>query len=95
LGGRYGKSTGSPSEKGLKIDAETAIKYVFGREDLRNSPIMLYGQSLGGAVAIYLAEKHQDEVPSAQSLIRKAYWFQVDALIIENTFTDMPTVARK
>jgi fermentation-respiration switch protein FrsA (DUF1100 family) len=67
LGGRYGKSTGSPSEKGLKIDAETAIKYVFGREDLRNSPIMLYGQSLGGAVAIYLAEKHQDEVPSAQS----------------------------
>jgi pimeloyl-ACP methyl ester carboxylesterase len=60
--GRYGKSTGSPSERGLKIDAETAIQHIFGREELRNSPIILYGQSLGGAVAIYLAEKHQDEV---------------------------------
>jgi fermentation-respiration switch protein FrsA (DUF1100 family) len=59
---RYGKSTGSPSEKGLKIDAETSLQYIFGREELRNSPIVLYGQSLGGAVAIYLAEKHQDEV---------------------------------
>src|SRR5271170_4736728 len=58
----YGKSSGSPSEKGLKIDAETALQYVFKREELRNSPIILYGQSLGGAVAIYLAEKHQDEV---------------------------------
>jgi pimeloyl-ACP methyl ester carboxylesterase len=59
---RYGKSSGSPSEKGLKIDAETAMQYIFGREELRNSPIILYGQSLGGAVAIYLAEKHQTEV---------------------------------
>lgn len=38
------------------------MQYVFGREELRNSSIILYGQSLGGAVAIYLAEKHQDEV---------------------------------
>ena len=61
---RYGYSTGSPSEKGLKIDGETALKYLFNREDLRNSPIVLYGQSLGGAVAIYLAEKHQEAVSS-------------------------------
>jgi len=38
------------------------LKYIFEREELRHSPIILYGQSLGGAVAIYLAEKHQDEV---------------------------------
>ena len=46
----------------MKIDGETALKYLFEREDLRNSPVVLYGQSLGGAVAIYLAEKYQDEV---------------------------------
>ena len=66
LGGKcndsYGKSTGSPSERGLKIDAETAIQYIFGREELRHSPVVLYGQSLGGAVAIYLAERHMNEV---------------------------------
>jgi len=61
--GRYGKSTGSPSEKGLKIDAETSLQYIFGREELRSCPIILYGQSLGGAVAIYLSEKHHNEVP--------------------------------
>jgi abhydrolase domain-containing protein 13 len=60
---RYGKSTGSPSEKGLKIDAETCLQYIFGREELRTCPVFLYGQSLGGAVAIYLAEKHHNEVP--------------------------------
>jgi len=38
------------------------MKYVLEREELRNSPIILYGQSLGGAVAIYLAEKHRNEV---------------------------------
>jgi hypothetical protein len=73
--GRYGKSTGSPSERGLKIDAETAIQHIFGREELRNSPIILYGQSLGGAVAIYLAEKHQDEVSSPEThLYRSTPW---------------------
>jgi pimeloyl-ACP methyl ester carboxylesterase len=73
----------------LKIDAETAIRYIFAREELRNSPIVLYGQSLGGAVAIYLAEKHQDEVLPFITLT------QIDAVVIENTFTDMPAIARK
>jgi alpha-beta hydrolase superfamily lysophospholipase len=47
----------------LKIDAETSLQYIFGREEIRSCPIFLYGQSLGGAVAIYLAEKHHNEVP--------------------------------
>ena len=76
----------------MKIDGETALKYVFEREELRNSPLVLYGQSLGGAVAIYLAEKHVNEV----HLYRNGLAYdKVDALVIENTFTDMPTVARK
>jgi alpha-beta hydrolase superfamily lysophospholipase len=54
------------------------------------SPVVLYGQSLGGAVAIYLAEKHQMQVGALPSKLIK-----IDALVIENTFTDMPTVARK
>jgi abhydrolase domain-containing protein 13 len=66
------------------------MKYIFEREELQNSPIILYGQSLGGAVAIYLAEKHRNEV---HGLFQMTY-NQIDALVIENTFTDMPTVAR-
>ena len=43
----YGFSTGDPNEKGLNIDAQTALDYVRGRDDLRSSKIVIYGQSLG------------------------------------------------
>lgn len=58
----YGLSTGKPSEAGIKIDAEAIFKYVQADLDLNRAGIILYGQSLGGAVAIYLTEKYQDEV---------------------------------
>ncbi|KAJ3161134.1 hypothetical protein HDU86_007756 [Geranomyces michiganensis] len=56
----YGHSEGSPSEKGLKIDAQ-----------LKNAKIVVYGQSIGGAVAIHLAAQNQESIA---------------ALIVENTF---------
>jgi fermentation-respiration switch protein FrsA (DUF1100 family) len=39
-GKRYGKSTGSPSEKGLKIDAQTALDYVLSDNRLAKTPIV-------------------------------------------------------
>jgi hypothetical protein len=69
----YGFSTGDPNEKGLNIDAQTALDYVRGRDDLRSSKIVIYGQSLGGAVAINLVNRNQKEGDIA-------------ALILENTF---------
>jgi fermentation-respiration switch protein FrsA (DUF1100 family) len=46
----YGKSTGKPSEEGTYLDAEAAWDYLIRQG---NSPerIIVYGQSLGGAVA--------------------------------------------
>lgn len=46
----YGLSGGTPSEKGLYIDARAAIDYLFTRHDLDHSQIVLFGRSLGGAV---------------------------------------------
>lgn len=52
----YGQSTGTPSEKGLKIDGQRVMKYLTTEdEQFQRSSIVLYGRSLGGAVAIYLA----------------------------------------
>jgi hypothetical protein len=45
----YGKSDGSPSEKGLNIDAESVLRYVKAHPKLTNSKIILFGRSLGGA----------------------------------------------
>lgn len=69
----YGLSTGTPDEAGLKIDAQTALDYIRQRADLSDSKIIIYGQSLGGAVAINLVSSNQDRE-------------DIGGLILENTF---------
>jgi pimeloyl-ACP methyl ester carboxylesterase len=70
----YGKSSGSPSEKGLCLDAQAAIDFLQTREDLDLNNIFIMGSSIGGAVAIDVTSKNQDKVRG---------------LILENTFTNM------
>lgn len=40
---------------GLYMDAEAAMDYVMSRHDIDHRKVVLFGRSLGGAVAIYLA----------------------------------------
>ena len=37
------------------MDAQTALQYVYRRADLRSDAVFVFGRSLGGAVAIWLA----------------------------------------
>jgi fermentation-respiration switch protein FrsA (DUF1100 family) len=69
----YGLSTGSPDENGLSIDAQTALDYVRNHPELRKTNIILYGQSLGGAVAVKLLQTNEQVGDIA-------------AVILENTF---------
>ena len=55
----YGKSTGTPSEQGTYIDAETAWDYLIEEKKLEQEQIIIFGRSLGGAVACWLAERHR------------------------------------
>jgi fermentation-respiration switch protein FrsA (DUF1100 family) len=52
----YGKSGGSPSEKGVYADAEAAYDYLL-RTGYRPGQIVLHGESLGTAVAVDLASR--------------------------------------
>lgn len=71
----YGESQGSPSELGITLDAEAALRYLrLQRNDVNPNNIVLYGRSLGAAVSIRLAARKH-------SAIR--------ALIIENCFTSI------
>ncbi|HPJ39971.1 MAG TPA: alpha/beta hydrolase [Spirochaetota bacterium] len=54
----FGKSEGSPSEKGTYRDAEAAWRYVTAVRKIKPDTIILHGRSLGGAVASWLAVKH-------------------------------------
>jgi fermentation-respiration switch protein FrsA (DUF1100 family) len=50
----YGKSKGKPSEAGTYLDAETAYDWLIGH-GFPGSGIIVYGESLGGAIATELA----------------------------------------
>lgn len=51
----YGQSTGSPSESGTYLDAQAAWRYLTDAKSIPPARIVLFGESLGGAVAAWLA----------------------------------------
>ncbi|XP_065652088.1 protein ABHD13 [Hydra vulgaris] len=77
----YGKSDGMPSEKGFELDAIAAIEYLLSHSDIDHNKLVLYGSSLGGAVTFAVA-------------FYKKYMNLLFAIIVENTFTSIPDMAR-
>ncbi len=55
----YGMSKGKPSENGLYLDAEAVYDYLVNKRKTFPSGIIVYGESLGAAVAVDLASKHE------------------------------------
>jgi len=53
----YGESSGSPGEKGTYTDAQTAWDYLVGERGIPPGKIVVFGRSLGGAVASWLAAR--------------------------------------
>ena len=54
----YGNSEGSPSEEGTYADADAAWRYLTRGRGIPPERIVLFGRSLGGAVAIEMATRH-------------------------------------
>lgn len=73
----YGRSTGVPTETGLKIDADTAMQHLINDPFHRDKKKVIYGRSLGGAVGIYLANRFKNVV---------------DGVLLENTFLSVNKV---
>lgn len=56
----YGRSQGHPTREGTVIDTHAAVDYVKTRPDVDPGRIVLFGQSLGGTVAIVAAAGRDD-----------------------------------
>ncbi len=68
----YGRSEGVPSEEGLYRDATSAFDWLSNRPDIGKFPIVVYGTSLGGAVAVDLASKRNAAALVADSTFASA-----------------------
>ncbi len=55
----YGRSQGKPDENGLYKDARAAWRYLIDDRGFAREDIILFGRSLGGAVAVELAAEVQ------------------------------------
>lgn len=55
----YGRSTGKPSEAGLYRDAQTAWDHLTRQRGIPPGRIVIFGESLGGAMAAWLAARER------------------------------------
>jgi hypothetical protein len=65
----YGKSGGAPSEAGLYRDASAAWQYLTATRGFAPEDILIFGRSLGGAVAAHLAS----QVPAGGVILESTF----------------------
>ncbi|MCI0749224.1 MAG: alpha/beta hydrolase [Nevskiales bacterium] len=78
----YGESQGTATMAGVHTDAETALAYLARQPERNGTPLWVFGQSLGGAVALRTV---------AQSPYRAA----VCAVVVESAFSSPRLIARE
>jgi fermentation-respiration switch protein FrsA (DUF1100 family) len=76
----YGQSTGSPDRAGLVEDGLAVLKWVAEHPKLRSKRVVVFGQSLGGAVAV--------------PVTALAPQGQVKLLVLDSTFDSYRSIAR-
>ncbi|MFD2190773.1 alpha/beta hydrolase [Pistricoccus aurantiacus] len=78
----YGKSEGRPSETGTARDARAAWRWLRETRGIEPGKIVIFGRSLGAAVAAELARELKQKARPA-------------ALILESSFTSVPALAQR
>ena len=71
----YGRSEGTPTEKGTYLDATAALEYLHSRGDVDPAQLVLFGRSLGCAVASELASQ-----VSVQGVILESPFTSIQAM---------------
>jgi len=78
----YGASAGSPSLTGAQRDIDAAMQTLLARSDIDTNRIVVYGQSLGGALAAY-------------NVAYSPYRDHVRALVVDSAFSSYTGITRE
>ncbi|MDH5649185.1 MAG: alpha/beta fold hydrolase [Gammaproteobacteria bacterium] len=78
----YGASQGKANLDGVHEDARAALDYLVARKDIPPNKIIVFGQSLGGAIAIFTVAHttHRD---------------QIKAMVVESSLSDYRKITRE
>jgi dipeptidyl aminopeptidase/acylaminoacyl peptidase len=76
----FGFSEGKATRSNVLKDADAALKYLVAREDVKNTQIVVYGQSLGGHLAINIAARNPQ---------------LIDGLVTEGAFSSHDDIAAR
>lgn len=96
----YGASEGSPSEAGAYADARAGLEHLVARRGVPEQRVVLFGRSLGGAVAVDLAAGRdlagvilESTFPSMRAVVRKLFGSLVAGLAAGN-FDSLRKISR-
>lgn len=78
----YGKSEGEPNIPGIHRDAEAALETLINLHRINNNNVIILGQSLGGAVSVYL-------------VANSPYKQRIKALVIDSVFSSYRRIMRE
>ncbi len=99
----YNGNPGVPNEQGLYKDGAAYLQWIAGNETLKNSPVILYGQSLGSGVAVEMAVRDRDakglilEVPfSSMGDLAELYYSYIPFVrhLVSNKFDNDSKIAQ-
>ncbi len=78
----YGISAGKPTLAGVQDDVDSALKMLLARPGVDAARIVVFGQSLGGAIAIY-------------NVAHSPYRRHIRALVVESAFSGYRRITRE
>lgn len=76
----FGFSEGKATRNNVLLDGNSALTYIKSREDVKNTKLVIYGQSLGGHLSAVVAQQRQTDI---------------DGLVIEGAFSSHKDIAAK
>ena len=78
----YGGSQGTPSLPGVQLDIDAAMRTLLARPDVDPQRVAVFGQSLGGALAIYY-------------VAHSRYRGDIKALVVDSAFSDYERIGQE
>lgn len=97
----YGKSSGKPSEAGLYKDGLAAYDYLVNQRHITPEKIVLFGRSLGAAVAIEIALKKnigalilESAFTSSKGMAKTLFLFKIFMPLVPRHYNNLEKIAR-